>query len=123
MQCLHHAILNIVPSRKVDHKNGNGLDNQRENLRSVTNAENLRGFYRLQSRNTSGFRGVVWYKPQSKWLSQICHNGQRMHIGYYADTVEAALARDAKARELGWPEEGMNFPLEFSKQQPILKEQ
>lgn len=110
MQKLHRVIMNARPGEDVDHKYGDGLDNRKENLRITTRAENMRGFSRRHPNNISGFRGVTWYARYEKWEAKLMHDGCRLHVGYYDDRTEAAKARDAKARELGWPEQGMNFP-------------
>ncbi|MCH6546434.1 MAG: HNH endonuclease, partial [Deltaproteobacteria bacterium] len=51
---------------QIDHINGIRSDNRIDNLRGAndcTNAYN-RG---LQSNNTSGVKGVCWYKSRDKW--------------------------------------------------------
>lgn len=107
---MHASIASTPPGMQTLHLNGNGLDNRHTNLRVGTRTENGRGHRKRQSNNTSGFRGVYWDKALQKWRAKIKHDGQKYHIGYYNDLREAAQARDARARELGWPEEGMNFP-------------
>ena len=72
----------------IDHINGNTLDNRIENLRKVTVTENQ---YNSKKRkdNTSGIKGVSWYKRDSKWRAQIKVNGKNIHLGTYTDIVEA----------------------------------
>jgi hypothetical protein len=77
----------------VDHANGNGLDNRRENLRladASLNAMN-RG---LPSNNTSGYKGVT--RNGNRWIAQI-HPGRHLHLGTFATPQEAARAYDAAA--------------------------
>src|SRR5260221_5833659 len=52
---MHGVILGTQPGEKVDHKNGDSLDNRRDNLRKATNAENQRNRGMTRS-NTSGFK-------------------------------------------------------------------
>lgn len=82
----------------IDHIDGNGQNNSPSNLRLATNAENLRnrGTYR---NNTSGRKGVSWYKPDRKWQAYISFNGRMRHIGYFNDIDDAAAAYDAAARK------------------------
>lgn len=76
----------ILPNcERVDHKNGDGLDNQRSNLRPATHRQNL---INSRKRNvTSGFRGVD--KPTIRWRARIVVNGVRHHLGMF-DSKEAA---------------------------------
>lgn len=107
-QFLHALLMNTPTGQDTHHKNENGLDDQRENLSTVTRQKHKQLSGNLRIDNTSGYRGVSRRKP---WLANIRHNGRTITVGYFNTAEEAARARDAKARELGWPEEGMNFPL------------
>jgi len=75
----------------IDHANGNGLDNRIANLRPATKQLNSanRG---LPANNTSGYKGVVWFKRKQKWMARIKVNGKGIHLGYFTDKEEAALA-------------------------------
>ncbi len=46
----------------------------------------------LNSINTSGFRGVSWYKKYNKWLSRISLNNKRYNLGYCKSRLKAAIA-------------------------------
>jgi hypothetical protein len=107
---MHRVIIGAKPGEKVDHKNGDGLNNLMSNLRITTQAGNQRGFAKIRSSNTSGFRGVSLNKLTQKFRAYLCHDGLLITVGFFPYREDAARARDAKARELGWPEEGMNFP-------------
>jgi len=43
---------------------------------------------------TSTFHGVSWHKRSQRWAVQIRNNGKRIHVGYFNDEVQAALAYD-----------------------------
>jgi hypothetical protein len=96
MQMLHSVILGLTDGTPVDHKDGDGLNNSRANLRLTTNSLNQanRGPNR---NNTSGFKGVMWRKAEGIWVARIKVNGRLIDLGRYRDKVEAARAYDAAA--------------------------
>ena len=69
--------------------NGNYADH---NCRWVTNEIQRRNTRVIRKNNKSGFRGVCWFKKTSKWQSGIVVNKKRIHIGYYTDKKDAAIA-------------------------------
>lgn len=86
---LHRLIMNCPKSMEVDHINNNPLDNRKTNLRICTHKENLKNMS-LSKRNTSGYKGVSWYKRYNKWKVRIVYNGKDIHLGYY-DTLDEAI--------------------------------
>ena len=107
----HRLILNPGPEWEVDHRDGNGLNNIRSNLRKATRHQN--GANRGMSRNnTSGYKGVSLVKASGKWYAAIQHNGKTFNLGLYVEKDDAARAYDAKARELFGDFARCNFPLE-----------
>ena len=44
---LHRFLLDAKIGQEIDHENGNGLDNRRENLRFCTHAENIKNSHRI----------------------------------------------------------------------------
>lgn len=93
---LHRVVLSRMLNRElssdeiVDHINGNGLDNRRENLRLATHSQNLRNS-RVSVSSTSGYKGVHWIKRAQKWQAMITANGKRKYLGSF-DTAEEAHA-------------------------------
>ena len=85
---MHRVILNAPEKTAVDHKNGDGLDNRRSNLRLATQEQNLWN-QRRSRRNTSGFKGVSFHKPKKRWRATITANGRQITIGAFK-TKEAA---------------------------------
>lgn len=87
------------PEVQIDHIDGNPSNNQIDNLRLASNAENQqnRGKYRT---NNSGVKGVAWYRAGQKWHAQIQSHGKKYHLGYFDDIEEAAAAYRKAATEL-----------------------
>jgi hypothetical protein len=96
---MHRVILDAPPDLKVDHKDADGLNNIRTNLRLATYSQNNQN-KRVSLSNTSGYKGVSWRKKTEKWVAQINSDGRRLHLGYFESAEEAAAKYDAVAREL-----------------------
>lgn len=94
----------------TDHVNGDGLDNRRFNLREATVGDNCRN-QRRPKNNTSGYKGVHWYKRDGKWRAQISAVGRHVHLGSFALSEDAARAYDAAAREMHGEFATLNFPV------------
>lgn len=93
-----HRFINETPDGFVtDHRNGDGLDNQRGNLRSATHQENMVNNSRHVSRNP---RGVSWHKSNKCWVAQITVNRKNIYIGRFQSSEEAARAYETKRAEL-----------------------
>jgi hypothetical protein len=88
---MHRQILNAKPGQIVDHRNRNGLDNRRENLRFATSAQN---------NINRTYRGRFSPDPSGMYRARIAFQGKRIHLGMFATPEEAAKAYDAKALEL-----------------------
>lgn len=98
---LMHRLIMAVPthdSRQVDHVDCDGLNNQRENLRILTNQQNKMN--RRSFRGKSKYKGVCFDKAVNKWKASIGFNGKSINIGRFLTEEEAALAYDKKAQEL-----------------------
>lgn len=95
----------------IDHKDGNPLNNTRDNLRRASHIQNSSNRAR-QSNNSSGFKGVSWNSRRKKWLARIAADGKEIQIGQFADPAEAARAYDKKAKELHGQFARLNFPQE-----------
>jgi HNH endonuclease/AP2 domain len=96
---LHRFIMNPKKDEFIDHINGNGLDNRKENLRIVTKQQNAFNSNKPIT-NTSGYKGVSFFRRDKKWRAVIKLNQKYVHIGYFDDKITAAKAYDKKAKEL-----------------------
>ena len=85
----------IMPPREgfeVDHRDGNRLNNRRENLRYATHSQNGLNTA-IRDNNTSGFRGVSYCSERGNWEAYITVAGQRKNLGRFSSKFEAAAAR------------------------------
>ena len=95
---LHRFIVKAPKDKQVDHRNGNGLDCRRDNMRLCTHQENCRN--RKKQRGCSSiYKGVSWSKQHQLWQSRGIHNQVYYHLGYFASEVEAARAYNTFAVE------------------------
>lgn len=85
---LHYG---IWPCGEIDHINGDRIDNRILNLRLVNRSENAINKRKLQSNNTSGFKGVWKRKNLDRWCSGICKDQKRMKLGSFESPEEAYL--------------------------------
>jgi hypothetical protein len=97
---IHRAITLVPENYVVDHKDGNPLNNQRENLRISTVAQNAQNRRKMSKPTSSKYKGVNWDKTRNKWRTAITHERKTIQIGRFETEIEAALAYNRKAREL-----------------------
>lgn len=83
----------IDTSQFIDHKDRNGLNNQRDNLRPATNKQNQENAS-LNVTNTSGYRGVTWSKQRQRWVAHLKYNGKTISLGRFKNKEDAARARE-----------------------------
>ncbi len=107
---MHREILDIGYGDKlqVDHINHNTLDNRRVNLRLCNNRDNSRN-RKSQKNSSSKYKGVTWCKRTRKWATQIKLREGNRFLGYFNSEIKAALAYDAKAKELFGEFSNLNF--------------
>lgn len=95
---MHRLIMNPNSTELIDHIDGNGLNNQRKNLRIVTPRQNSQNRANFISR--SKYVGVTWDTQKNKWKAHIQIKGKYNHIGYFADEKEAGNAYKNAVHEL-----------------------
>lgn len=108
---MHRFIFELSdPSKQVDHIDGNGLNNTRANLRLCNKNENAWNMRNDKSTTSSVYRGVSFNKRRQKWHARIKTFSKDFHIGFFTDETAAAVAWDAKAKELHREFAILNFP-------------
>lgn len=106
---LHRVIMNAPEDMKVDHKDGNGLNNTRENLRLATHSQNHCNRDK-QANNKTGFKGVMFDKRRGKYFANVQTKGRGHFAGYFDNPADAARAYDKKAKEIFGEFAKLNFP-------------
>lgn len=83
---------------EVDHRNCDGLDNRRENLRPATHRLNIAN-QRPRVGCSSRFKGVSWHKARQRWEAYISTDGRgsKRCLGYFASEEAAARAYNEAA--------------------------
>jgi len=94
---MHREIINPPTGFFCDHKNGDGLDNRRANLRIVTNGQNQLNNGKYKS-NTTGAKGV--FMDHGKYRAEIRKDGKRKYLGMFKTVEEASAAYQKAAKEL-----------------------
>ena len=95
---MHIAILGKKDGFEVDHKDGNGLNCQRYNLRHATKRQNQQNQH---IKRTSQYPGVHWHKPLAKWMGAIKISGKKKNLGCYVTELEAFTAYRQAVESLG----------------------
>jgi HNH endonuclease len=96
---MHRLLAKTPKGFHTDHIDGNGLNNQKSNLRVCTNSQNQ--FNKGKSkRNSSGYKGVSWFKHGKLWDVRISVNKKSVHVGYFHDIEEAHKAYTEAAKKL-----------------------
>lgn len=97
---MHSLILNTSEGFVSDHIDGNGLNNQKKNLRQAThsqNASNRQGPNR--NNKSSGLRGVYPIYKNKKFTGYWKAKLGSAYLGYFSTPEEAAAAYNKAARE------------------------
>jgi hypothetical protein len=107
---LHREIMNAPAGLLVDHRNGDGLDNRRGNLRLATHSQNACNCRRNKSKTSSRFVGVNFKKRENCWCAQINYQGKAHWLGRFTSEADAARAYDTAARKYHGEFARLNFP-------------
>lgn len=107
---MHRWLMSAAPGTEVDHRNGNGLDNRRLNLRIATHAQNQQNSSKQRRLCRSRFKGVCWSNAAGKWLAYIGIDRKQRHLGCFVSETEAAVAYDVAAIAAFGEFARLNFP-------------
>jgi hypothetical protein len=106
---MHREIMDCPAELQIDHIDGNGLNNQKLNLRVCVQSQNKLN-HRKYRNNTLGYKGVTLNGGKIRACIQAGH--KKTHIGYFQDVISAAKAYDSVAKELHGEFATLNFPNE-----------
>jgi hypothetical protein len=118
---MHRLIMHTPQELEVDHINGDGINNQKYNLRNCTREQNFRNAHKSKV-NTSGFKGVTYESRLkiNRWRAVIRINRKYFHLGHFFTSEEAAHVFDKAAFNafgefayLNFPEEWINRDVRF----------
>ena len=102
---MHNVIMNTPKGFEVDHRDSDGLNNQKYNLRICTHQQNM---FHKRPKKGRKYKGV--YASIGKYSVVINCNGKSLRLCGFRNEVEAAKAYDLKAKELHGEFAYLNFP-------------
>jgi hypothetical protein len=99
---MHRQIMGEPEGMLVDHRNRDGLDNRRENLRVCTKRQNAWNGHRRIRNKTSRFKGVCRQCGRvgatgRPWRATITVAGRQKYLGWFKTQADAARAYDDAA--------------------------
>ena len=106
---VHRLIIQAKSGQEVDHRNHNGLDNRRSNLRIATRQQN--GFNARKRKNSStSFKGIWFEQMTGRYCADIKSDLGRHRIGRFSKEIDAARARDFFAAVIQGEFAHLNLP-------------
>jgi hypothetical protein len=106
---MHTEIMQPQPGFIIDHKDRNGLNNSRTNLRAATMSQN--SCNRKKKKGCSSkYRGVHIHKRSGKWMVTIKSENKRIFLGMFDNEIDAARAYDEAAKIYHGEFASLNFP-------------
>jgi hypothetical protein len=107
---MHREMMGQPKGLIVDHRNRNGLDNRRDNLRLATQSQNACNRSKIGVKTSSRYIGVSFQKRGGKWRAVIRVRGKKTWLGSFDWEIEAAKAYDTAARKYNGEFASLNFP-------------
>lgn len=96
----HREVMNASDDY-VDHKDGNGLNNCKSNLRLCTQQQNLRN-RRKCINNRCGYKGVSFHRQMGLYRARVSVDQKQVFYRYFKTAIDAARAyNEAAIRHFG----------------------
>lgn len=97
---MHNVVMNFISNKSdIDHINGDGLMNTKDNLRIISRSENVR--LGVKSKNkTTKFKGVSFEKNKNKFSAYVRINYKKTRLGQYKTAEEATKVYNEESRRL-----------------------
>jgi len=112
MLFMHQAVIGRIHGKEIDHRDGNGLNNQRSNLRHATHRQNCFNVGPQRGRKFKGAYLELGTRHRNKWRCRIKVNGRLLSVGRFPTEIEAAKAFDRSAIVFHGEFARLNFPSE-----------
>jgi len=97
---LHRVIMNVTNKNTlIDHKDRNGLNCQKINLRQCNRSENGKNRQSRKS-STSKYLGVYYCNTYNRYTAEIVVMGKKKFLGRYVNETDAAKAYDEAAKKI-----------------------
>jgi len=91
---MHRCIINPSQGLRIDHKDGNGLNNQKYNIRACTARQNSQN---KKSVGKSKYKGVYYDVAKKIYVATMRANGERLYLGGFKTEIEAARKHNEAA--------------------------
>lgn len=88
---MHRLVMHFPERKDVDHKDGDGLNNQKLNLRAATRSQNLSN-QKIRPKNTTGFKGVNFDRRTNNYFALLLVNRKRKTKCGFTNPIDAAKA-------------------------------
>lgn len=105
---MHRRIMNTPIGFECDHKDRNGLNNLRVNLRNTTHRQNLTNTS-VRKGCSSKFKGVCFNLKRQVFQSYISAEGKHIYLGFSKDEITAARLYDIAAKKYFGEFANINF--------------
>ena len=95
---MHRIVMRAVNGQEIDHRDNNGLNNQKSNLRFCNRSQN-NGNMRVDPKSKTGFKGVrfIGNQPLNPWRAQLGFRGTLIDLGSHPTAIAAAEAYNRAA--------------------------